>query len=190
MAHVPPPAFAQQRSGPLTLGTTLEYLDAGYFSDSRVLSVSYSGGRLFTSLASAVFDQLGNSVAGGLYVILSPTFRNGILGASSPIKQGYLAATGNNILRPAIAVNSQGRGSIAFTLAGPDYFPSAAFVSIDTTTAAPSSIQIAGAGAAPEDGFSGYGPVAGCHLQRRRRSSLGRLFHCGSRWKWDNLVHQ
>ena len=45
---------------------------------------------------------------------------------------------------------------------GPDYYPSAAFVSIDTTSAAPSSIQIAGAGAAPEDGFSGYGPIAGC----------------------------
>jgi hypothetical protein len=162
LPHVPPPGIAQQRSGHLTLGSTLEYLDAGYFSDSRVLSVSYSGGRLFVSLASAVFDQLGNDVAGGLYVIMSPTVRNGILATSSPIKQGYLAATGNNILRPAIAVNPLGRGSIAFTLVGPDYYPSAAFVSIDTTSAAPSSIQIAGAGAAPEDGFSGYGPIAGC----------------------------
>jgi len=162
LPHVPPPGLAQQRSGPLTLGTSLEYLDAGYFSDSRVLSVSYSGGRLFASLASGVVDQLGNNVAGGLYVIVAPTLRNGVLAASAPIKQGYLAATGNNFLRPAIAVNRLGRGSVAFTLAGPDYYPSAAFVTLDTTSAAPSSIQVVGAGTSPEDGFSGYGPIAAC----------------------------
>jgi hypothetical protein len=38
-------------------------------------------------------------------------------------------ATNNHALRPAVAVNAQGRGAIA--LVGPDY-PSAAFVNIDT----------------------------------------------------------
>jgi hypothetical protein len=162
LAHVVPPYGVSQRSGNLTLGSTLEFLDAGYFSDSRVLSVSYSGGRLFVTLASAVLDANNNQVAGCLYVVFAPTFRGGVLGATSPDKQGYLAATNNHILRPAIAVNPQGRGAIAFTLVGPDYYPSAAFVSIDITASAPSAIEIVGAGVLPEDGFSGYGPIPAC----------------------------
>lgn len=162
LAHVVPPYGVSQRSGNLTLGSTLEFLDAGYFSDSRVLSVSYSGGRLFVTLASAVLDANNNQVAGCLYVVFAPTFRGGVLSATPPAKQGYLAATNNHILRPAIAVNPQGRGAIAFTLVGPDYYPSAAFVSIDITASAPSAIQIVGAGVLPEDGFSGYGPIPAC----------------------------
>jgi hypothetical protein len=86
-----------------------------------------------------------------------------VLSATPPVKQGYLAATNNHILRPAISVNPQGRGAIAFTLVGPDYYPTAAFVSIDISTSAPpSAIQIAGGGVLPEDGFSGYGPLPAC----------------------------
>jgi hypothetical protein len=162
LAHVLPPYGVSQRSGTLTLGTTLELLDAGYFSDSRVLSASYSGGRLFVTLASTVLDANNNQVAGCLYVVFAPTFRGGVLGATLPDKQGYLAATNNHILRPAIAVNSKGRGAIAFTLVGPDYYPSAAFVSIDITASAPLAIQIVSAGVLPEDGFSGYGPIPNC----------------------------
>jgi hypothetical protein len=163
LAHVVPPYGVPQRPGTLTLGSMLEFLDADYFSDSRVLSTSYSGGRLFVTLASAVTDANNNQVAGGLYVVFAPTLRGGVLSATPPTKQGYLAATNNHILRPAISVNSQGRGAIAFTLVGPDYYPSAAFVSIDITTSAPpSAIQIAGAGVLPEDGFSGYGPIPAC----------------------------
>jgi hypothetical protein len=163
LSHVHPPGGVVQRSGTLTLGSALELIDAGYFSDSRVLSTSYSGGRLFVTLASTVVDANNNQVAGGLYVVFAPTFRNGVLSATPPVKQGYLAATNNHILRPAISVNAQGRGAIAFTLVGPDYYPTAAFVSIDINTPAPpSAIQIAGAGMFPEDGFSGYGPLPAC----------------------------
>jgi hypothetical protein len=162
LAHESPQYGVPQLSGPLTLGTTLELLDAGYFSDSRVISTVYSGGRLFVTLASEVLDANNNPVVGCLYVVFAPTFRGGVVGATLPDKQGYLAATNNHILRPAVAVDPQGRGAIAFTLVGPDYYPSAAFVSIDTTAAPPSSIQVVGAGVLPEDGFSGYGPLPAC----------------------------
>jgi hypothetical protein len=163
LLHTLPPGGVAQRPGTLTLGNALELIDAGYFSDSRVLSTSYSGGRLFVTLASSVADANNNQVAGGLYVVFAPTLRNGVLSATPPVKQGYLAATNNHILRPAISVNPQGRGAIAFTLVGPDYYPTAAFVSIDINTSAPpSAIQIAGAGVLPEDGFSGYGPIPAC----------------------------
>ena len=139
-----PQSGVPQKTGPLTLGVGMaeEYLDAGYFSDSRVLSTMYSGGRLFVTLASAVLDANNNAAAGGLYSVFSPTLRNGVLSAASPVKQGYLAATNNQILRPSIAVNPQGKGAITFTLVGNDYFPSSAFVSIDLTAATPSAIQM------------------------------------------------
>jgi len=154
------PDVATQRPGPLPYGSSLmppgslEYIDGGL--DSRILSLSYAGGRLFATLATQLTNEIGHSVVGGAYVVLSPTLRSGIL-AGSVVKQGYLLANNNNhVLRPAIAVNAQGRGAIAFTLVGPDYFPSSAFVNIDTSVSAPSVIQIAASGALPEDGFTGY----------------------------------
>jgi len=52
-------------------------------------------------------------------------------------------------------VNAKGQGAIVFTLVGPDYYPSVAFLPI-SPTAIGSTIQIAGVGAFPEDGFTGY----------------------------------
>jgi hypothetical protein len=80
--------------------------------------------------------------------------RAGVL-AISVLRQGYLMVKGNHLLRPAIAVNSLGKGAISFTLVGPDYFPSAAWTPIDVQTTGP-TVQIASLGAGPEDGFTGY----------------------------------
>jgi hypothetical protein len=151
------PNPATQRKGPLTYALTLfppgllAELDGG---DVRVLSVSYAGGRLYVTLGTQVTDANGNILAGGAYVVISPTFRSGIL-AGTAYHQGYLVANNNHLLRPAIAVTAQGSGAIVFTLVGPDYFPSAAFVPFATFSPA-STIQIAGPGAFPEDGFTGY----------------------------------
>jgi hypothetical protein len=151
------PGPAAQKPGLLPYGSTLyppgslAYLDGG---DLRIQSLSYAGGRLYTTLQSRVRDEAGRFVDGGAYVVMSPTFRNGIL-AASVLQQGYLMVAGNHILRPAIAVNAQGRGGVGFTLAGPDYFPSAAFVPFDRLLS-PSLVQVAAFGAGPEDGFTGY----------------------------------
>jgi hypothetical protein len=151
------PDVARQRPGPLPYGSTLfppgllEFLDAG---DTRILSLSYAGGRLFATLQTATVDETGKQVVGVAYVIISPTFRSAVL-SGTVVRQGYLLVSNNNLLRPSIAVNAQSRGAIAFTLVGPDYFPSAAFVLIDNASTG-SSIQIASSGVAPEDGFSGY----------------------------------
>jgi hypothetical protein len=151
------PNPATQRNGPLTYALTLQphgvlsELDGG---DVRVLSVSYAGGRLYTTFGTQVTDANGNSLAGGAYVVISPAFRNGVL-AGTAFRQGYLVTNNNHLLRPAIAVTAQGRGAIVFTLVGPDHFPSAAFVPFDTFSPA-SSIQIAAPGVFPEDGFTAY----------------------------------
>jgi hypothetical protein len=151
------PDVARQRPGPLPYGSTLfppgqlEFLDAG---DTRILSLSYAGGRLYATLQTAALDETGRQVVGVAYIIFSPTFRSAVL-AATVLRQGYVLVSNNNLLRPSIAINAQSRGAIAFTLVGPDYFPSAAFVLIDNTSTA-SSIQISSPGVSPEDGFSGY----------------------------------
>ena len=151
------PDVAVQRPGPLPYGSgltpsgVLAYLDGG---DNRVLSVSYAGGRLYVTFATGVTDETGQRLVGGAYVVLSPNFRGGVL--STPLlRQGYLLVRGNHLLRPAVALNPRGRGTIAFTLVGPDYYPSAAFVPFDAFSTGP-NIQVAAFGMSPEDGFSGY----------------------------------
>lgn len=151
------PDVANQKPGPIPYAASLtppgilEVLDG---SDDRVLSVCYAGGRLYVALATAVVDDGGHQRIGGAYFILSPSLRAGTL-AAPVLRQGYVQVNGNHLLRPAMAVNPQGLGAMVFTLVGPDYYPSAAFVPISVTSTS-STIQIAAAGFGPEDGFSGY----------------------------------
>jgi len=151
------PGVATQMPGPLPYGSTLTppgllaKLDGG---DCRVLSAVYSGGRIYATWATEAQDELGNDVVGGVYVILSPTFRNNSL-VAPVLRQGYLLVQKNHLLRPAIAVNGTGQGAITMTLVGPSYYPSAAFVPINTYSTG-TSVQVVASGNGPEDGFTGY----------------------------------
>ena len=59
----------------------------------------------------------------------------------------------NNVIYPAIAVTPSGHGVMAFTLVGRDFYPSAAFASIDAGGVGP--VQLSAQGLGPADGFSG-----------------------------------
>ena len=72
------------------------------------------------------------------------------------VNQGYVTVNGNSTLFPSIGVNSQGNGTIAFSVVGPDYFPSAAYIKINSDGETHGPIVIAGAGVAPDDGFTQY----------------------------------
>jgi hypothetical protein len=97
------------------------------------------------------------------------------------LNQGYLTVTNNHILRPSIAVNARGEGAIVFTLVGPDYYPSAAWAPIGVSNP-PAAIQIAGAGTAPEDGFTGYLPSPSAPVARWGDYSTARAAADGSIW--------
>jgi hypothetical protein len=157
---------ANQRPGPTPLGTSLgaplEYLDGG---DPRVQSLSYAGGSLYLTLSTGVNDQNGTWVVGGAYIVLSPTFRSGVL-AARVVNQGYLVVNSNHLLRPAIAVNAKGVGSIAVTLVGPSWYPSAAVIPFTGMLSTPATIQLAATGALPEDGFTGYSSFGGNGVAR------------------------
>jgi hypothetical protein len=171
-AFVAPTTFGvTQENGPLPYGSSLfppgslPLLDGG---DTRVLSVTYAGGRVYATLETELQDDNQNSVVGTAYVVITPTYRGTTLSGSA-LRQGYVLTDNDNLLRPAIAINSTGNGAIVFTLVGPDYYPSAAFIPFTVPSPTPASptpvvlgsaIQLAGAGAFPEDGFTGYpGPA-------------------------------
>lgn len=152
------PDLAVQRPGPLPYGSTLfppgqlAFIHGG--RDSRVLSLVYAAGRLYAAFGTEAIDKNGKRLVAGAWAVLFPSLRG--LELAAPVwRSGYLMVTNNNVLRPAVAVTAQGQGAIAFTLLGPDYFPSAAYVPITDFTPGTTS-RIAALGVAPQDGFSGY----------------------------------
>jgi hypothetical protein len=151
------PDLVTQKPGPLPYGSTLSppgrlaFIDGG---DLRVQSVVYSGGRLYVSVATQANDDQGKSVVGSAYAIFSPTFRGGVMGLPL-LRSGVLTVRGNHMIRPAFGINPDGKGAIAVTLVGPDFYPSAAFIPFDTF-GTPTTLQIAAPGTLPEDGFTGY----------------------------------
>jgi hypothetical protein len=118
-------------------------------NDTRMQQVVFAHGQLWGALDTAV-NSSANTRAGIEWFVVNPT----AAGGPQLVNQGYLAAKQNNVTYPAIAVTKDGKGVMAFTLVGRDFFPSAAFASIDASGVGP--IQVAAAGLGPADGFSGY----------------------------------
>jgi hypothetical protein len=146
---------ATQKPGPTPLGTSLgEPLETINANDSRMNQVVDLNGVLFGGVNTTVTSATGPSRVGIAY------FAVGAVGTAFGIvahilHEGYVAVNGENVLFPSIAVNRFGIGAMAFTLSGPDFFPSAAYVRFALGRAV-GAIHITGPGALPEDGFSGY----------------------------------
>jgi hypothetical protein len=190
LAYSTPPN-AHQLPGPTPYGSSLippeplEFIDGG---DVRVQAASYASGRLYLTFGTGAFDENGKYVVGAAYVVLSPTYRAGVL-AGLVLNQGRLWVRGNDLLRPAIAVNAQGNGAIAVTLTGVDWHPSAAAIPFRGSST-PSSIQVAAAGVLPEDGFSGYSPYGGYGLARWGDYSTAVAAGDGNIWMVAEYIGQ
>ncbi|HEX2679709.1 MAG TPA: hypothetical protein VHQ03_00270, partial [Candidatus Dormibacteraeota bacterium] len=117
-------------------------------SDTRMLTLAFADGKLWGALDTAV-NASANTRAGIEWFVVNPTAAGGPAIANS----GYLAVSQGNVIYPAIAVTPSGKGVMAFTIVGRDFFPSAAFASIDAGGVG--VVQVAAAGAGPADGFSG-----------------------------------
>ena len=79
--------------------------------------------------------------------------------------QGYVAIKNANLLFPAIGINHRGQAAIAFSISGPDFFPSAGYVQSHDDDGF-GRIHIAAAGVNSEDGFTAYpsqNPGAPCN---------------------------
>jgi hypothetical protein len=117
-------------------------------NDSRMQQVVYANGKLWSALDTGITFDGVHGLAGIAYFIINPDNGKDLL-------DGYIGIPNNNVTYPAVAVSPSGRGAIAFTLTGPDFYPSAAYSNIDAKVGV-SDAWIARNGVGPQDGFSGY----------------------------------
>ncbi len=116
-------------------------------NDTRMQQVTYADGKLWGALDTTVTVHQINE-AGIEWFIVNPV-------TPKVLKQGYLGGDNTNLIYPAIGVTTSGKGVMAFTLVGPNNYPSAAYASIDANQGV-GSIHIAAAGLGPQDGFTEY----------------------------------
>jgi hypothetical protein len=161
------PPDVQQRPGPTPLA---DLIKTGAFgkagaqalpliaaNDDRMQQVTWADGKLWSSLNSVVKPKNGTVQSGAAYFVVSPSVSNGAL-SGTIVKQGYVSVSGLGIVYPSVGVNKSGKGVMAFSIAGPTMYPSAAYVPIDASGTG--AITIVAQGAGPDDGFSGY-PIFG-----------------------------
>jgi len=169
---VPPPS--NQKIGSVPLGECLNHPFCAnkYFggqqpyheregqldsSNSQMFQVSYASGLLWGALATGV-NVNGTFKAGVAYFVVHPVVNaSGSRISSAPVvKQGYVATANNNVIFPAIGVLATGQAVMAINVVGADYYPSAAYVTLDVASSGTSPIHIAAAGKGPEDGLCEY----------------------------------
>jgi hypothetical protein len=114
-------------------------------NDTRMQQVTYANGRLYGALDTNLTVSHVNE-AGVEWFVVNPA-------TPQVVNQGYLGAQNANIIYPALGVTTSGKGVMAFTLVGPNNYPSAAYAAFDTQTGT-GPIQIAANGKGPQDGFS------------------------------------
>jgi hypothetical protein len=113
----------------------------------------FADGRLWGALGTAVELESGTQ-AGITYFVMKPHVTRHRVFATH-VSQGYLGLPNNHLTFPAIGVTDDGRAAIAFSVLGPDYYPSAGYVTLDKDHRA-GEIHIVAEGLGPHDGFTSY----------------------------------
>ena len=114
-------------------------------SDTRIFNTWYDGHHVWGTLSTAV-QVAGNIQAGSAWFALDPS--------GTIAKQGYVAVPHNNVIYAGIATLPSGKGAMGVTLAGRDWYPTAAYALVDGN--GPGTLHVARAGAGPQDGFCEY----------------------------------
>jgi hypothetical protein len=138
------PNPANQKAGEIPLGVALGNPTEGQLNTNGIL---YSG-------VNSLLKVKGVEHQGIAWFGVKPFFQGPTL-KGVVVTQGYVAVANEDVLFPSLGINEDGNGVIAFTLAGNDYFPSAAYVDVIQGFALP-FVHVAGAGQDPDDGFTIY----------------------------------
>ena len=128
----------------------------------RMNQVLKFGNTLYGRVNTAITDPSGQT-AGIAYWGIKPAWSSTGKLDGGIVMEGYVSVPGNNVAYPSIAVNKDGKGMMAFSLMGPDYYPSAAFVRFDAEAGAAKTVHVAGAGVAP---YASFGVVPGVSAGR------------------------
>lgn len=122
-------------------------------NDSRMEQVSFANGKVWGTLDTDVLLSDGSHGSGINYFVINPN-------SGGLFANGTLALPDANLTYGAAAVTQSGRGVIAFTVVGPNDYPSAGYASLDAKIGA-GDVHIAMAGAGPWDGFTGIPYLGG-----------------------------
>src|SRR6202011_1925864 len=124
-------------------------------------------GVLTGALDTALVDGNGHTKAGIEWFVVRPNGEDG----ARLVSQGYFGVTNNNVNYPAITMNANGQGVMAFTLVGNNHYPSAAFTSFSASGTG--RLQVAAEGGGPSNGFRSERQRAGRDgLHPRRKQPL------------------
>jgi len=149
--------------------------------DTRMNQVTLAKGKLWSSLETAI--SVGGATQVGLaYFIVDPK-------KLRVVRQGTLAVAGNNLTYGAVGVTGDGRGAIAFSLLGRDFFPSAAYASIDINSGA-GPIRIVAQGLGPDDSFTGYNPTSQFGARQRWGDYGAAAFDGKNLWLGSEYIGQ
>ncbi|HXS44734.1 MAG TPA: hypothetical protein VN751_08905 [Solirubrobacteraceae bacterium] len=146
------PVPQEQRPGPHPLGQSVgEPVPEVEANDARMNQVVWAGGRLWSGVNTIVTPGPRDGLA---WFSVVPSVSANTVSADIR-RQGYLAGRNAFLSFPAIGVNDAGRGVVAYSVMGPNRFPSAGWTRIDRSGAG-RAVRIARAGFRPEDGFTCY----------------------------------
>jgi hypothetical protein len=157
--HFPNAFFSNQPAatsmipyGNSTGNSAVERIDA---NDDRLGQLVYANGKLYAGLNTLV-KVGGASHVGIEYFIVKPAFHSirSVLHFAATGTSAYVAHKGIDLSYPSIGVTTGGNAVMAFSLMGSSMNPSAGWMPI--AKAGPKQIHTAGAGAGPDDGFTGY----------------------------------
>jgi hypothetical protein len=154
------PNMAAQKSGPIPYGDSLGSSEGPIQTNSDYMQpAAFAHGLIWSGLNTIInvpSPHVPAAHAGIAYWAIQPDWSSGFKGIIK--QQGYVAAKGEDVAFPSVALTTHGKGVMTFTLTGPDYYPSSAYVTLKVGKSA-SDIHIAALGAAPYDGDTEYSTV-------------------------------
>jgi hypothetical protein len=130
-----------------------EHLNLLNSNDDRMNQTVYVGGHVFGAVNTVVKGPNGVVRTGIAWFVVTPSWSGDALGGSVT-NQGYVNASNQNTVFPAIAATAAGKALMSFTIVGPGIYPSAGYVTLDASNA-PSAVKVARYGVGPADGFTG-----------------------------------
>jgi hypothetical protein len=155
-------------------------------NDDRMNQVVYAAGALWSGVNTNVSVD-GQTRQGIAWFVVEPRMDDGRLHAHMR-NQGYVAVAGEDVLFPSLGVTRDGTAVMSFTLSGPDYFPSAAYTTVGGWRG--DSVHIVGAGAGPDDGFTGYAAYNGNGIARWGDYSAAVTDEHGNVWLAAEYIGQ
>jgi hypothetical protein len=160
-----------------------EHLSALDSNDDRMNQVMFAHGNLWGAVNTAVKGPTGPTRTGIAWFIVNPR------GTPSIVKDGYVSVATDSVMYPAVAATAAGAGVMSFTLAGPNTYPSAAYVKLDAVHGA-GSVKVVKNGVGPADGFTGLIVEGGGGVERWGDYGAAAVAADGTIWVAAETINQ